>query len=363
MEDLTINGRRIGPGQPAYIIAEMSANHGQDKAKAFAIIRAMKDAGADAVKIQTYTPDTITIDCRNPYFVDCLKGTLWEGQSLYELYGEAYTPWEWQAELKREAERLGMDFFSTPFDITAVDFLESIGVPAYKIASFELVHQPLLRRVAATGKPVILSTGMATKEEITEAVTTLRDAGANQIALLKCTSAYPAKIEDANLRTIPAMQKEFGMPVGLSDHTLGSAVAVTAITQGACIVEKHFVLDRERDKGPDSAFSMEPQEFKEMVESIRAAEADPASTSIDERALGKISYGTTAGDKGSVVFSPSIFVVEDVAAGETFTDKNIRIIRPGYGLPPKELPNVLGRKAAKAIKRGTPLTPELKIDN
>ncbi len=354
--NFAIHGRRIGPGQPTYVIAEMSANHGQDFARAVEIIHAMKESGADAVKIQTYTPDTITIDCDNACFVDCLKGTLWEGKSLYELYGEAFTPWEWQGKLKKEAEDLGMDFFSTPFDVTAVDFLESIDVPAFKIASFELVHTPLLRRVAKAGKPVILSTGMATKEEIAEAVETLRNAGATEIALLKCTSAYPAKIEDANLKTIPAMMKEFDIPVGLSDHTMGYGVAVTAVAQGACIIEKHFVLDRQRDKGPDSAFSMEPAEFRQMVESVRAAEKDLASATIEERALGKITYGTSAGDRGSIVFRPSVFVVEDVAAGETFTEKNLRIIRPGYGLPPKELQNVLGKQAAKAVARGTPLT-------
>ncbi len=356
MEDLIINGRRIGPNQPAYIIAEMSANHGQDKAKAIEIIRAMKESGADAVKLQTYTPDTITLKCANRYFVDCLKGTIWEGQSLYDLYADAYTPWEWQPELKAEAERLGMDCFSTPFDETAVDFLEQMDVSAYKIASFEIVHLPLIRRVAATGKPMILSTGMATQEEISEALAAARDAGATQIALLKCTSAYPAKLEDANLRTIPNMMKEFDVPIGLSDHTMGHAVPVAAVTQGACITEKHFVLDRKRDKGPDSAFSMEPQEFREMVNAVRAAEKVPASAQINPAALGEVRYGPGDADKKSLVFRPSIFAVQDITAGDKFTEKNIRIIRPGYGLAPKEVGNVLGKSAVKAIKMGTPLS-------
>ncbi|NOS67698.1 MAG: pseudaminic acid synthase [Candidatus Peribacteraceae bacterium] len=356
---ITIHGRTIGSGRPTYVIAEMSANHGQDFSRAVEIIRAMKESGADAVKIQTYTPDTITIDCDNPFFVDCLKGTIWEGKSLYALYGEAYTPWEWQGKLKEEAELLGMDFFSTPFDITAVDFLETLNVPAYKIASFELVHHPLLARVGKTRKPVILSTGMATKEEIAEAVGVLRAAGTEEISLLKCTSAYPARMEDANLQTIPAMMADFGVPVGLSDHTLGHAVPVTAVSRGACIVEKHFVLDRERDKGPDSAFSMEPQEFKAMVDAVREAEKNPEAAPIEESALGSVTYGPTRADKGSVVFRPSVFVIEDIAAGETFTEKNVRIIRPGYGLPPKELGSILGKTAVVSIRRGTPFSREL----
>ncbi|MBI1812278.1 pseudaminic acid synthase [Candidatus Peregrinibacteria bacterium] len=334
----------------------MSANHGQSKEKAFAIIHAMKEAGADAVKLQTYTPDTITIDCRNASFVDCLQGTLWEGHSLYELYGDAFTPWEWQADLKREAETLGMDCFSTPFDVSAVDFLETLHVPAYKVASFELIHLPLLRRIAKTGKPIILSTGMATREEIAEALSVVRGTGNDQTALLKCTSAYPATIEDTNLRTIPAMREEFGVPVGLSDHTPGSIVPVAAMTMGACIIEKHVVLDRERDRGPDSAFSMEPQEFRAMVEAVREAQRDPDAVARDGAALGHVHYGPTAGDKKSMVFRPSVFVVEDVKEGDRFTEKNLRIIRPGYGLPPREFDRVLGRKATCSIERGTPLT-------
>lgn len=356
MKTITIGRRAIGPGRPAYIIAEMSANHGQDKAKAAEIIRAMKESGADAVKLQTYTPETITIDCRNAYFTDCLNGTIWAGRSLFELYGDAFTPWEWQPELKELAENLGMACFSTPFDETAVDFLERIGVPAYKVASFELVHLPLIRHVAKTGKPMILSTGMATKSEIGDALAAAREAGASEIALLKCTSAYPAKPEDANLRTIPDMMKEFDVPVGISDHTTGDAVPVSAITQGACIIEKHFVLDRERDKGPDSSFSMEPREFRKMVDAVRVAENDHGSAKIDWKALGTVRYGPTSGDKSSLIFRPSVFVVEDMRKSDEFTERNTRIIRPGHGLPPKEFANVIGRKAKSAIARGTPLS-------
>ena len=353
---IVINGRKIGEGEPAYIIAEMSANHGQDFEKAKELIHAMKEAGANAVKIQTYTPDTVTIDCDNPYFVDCLKGTIWEGQSLYALYGEAFTPWEWQPELKVLAESLGMDCFSTPIGEEAITLLEEMDVPVYKVSSFEIVHLPLIRRIAATGKPMIISTGMATKEEIQDAL----DAAANAsgIALLKCTSAYPAKIDDANLRTIPAMAAEFHVPVGLSDHTMGHAVPVAAITQHACIIEKHFVLSREKDKGPDSTFSMEPQEFRAMVDAVRQAEKNIDTVPVDERALGEVHYGTSSGDKGSTIFRPSIFVVEDIEAGEKFTNRNTRIIRPGNGLKPKHFEEVLGKKAAHAIPRGTPLTWE-----
>jgi len=353
---VTINGRRIGAGEPAYIIAEMSANHGQDFGKAKEIIHAMKEAGADAVKIQTYTPDTVTIDCDNPYFVDCLKGTIWEGQSLYALYGEAFTPWEWQPELKALAESLGIDFFSTPIGEEAVSLLQTMDVPAYKVSSFEIVHLPLIRMIAATGKPMIISTGMATKEEIQDALKAAE--GAAGVILLKCTSAYPAKIDDANLRTIPSMAAEFHVPVGLSDHTMGHAVPVAAITQGACVVEKHFVLSREHDKGPDSTFSMEPSEFRAMVDAVRRAEKNIADVKVDERALGEVRYGTSSGDKGSTIFRPSIFVVQDMAAGEEFTKENTRIIRPGNGLKPKHFEEVLGKKAAHAIARGTPVTWE-----
>jgi pseudaminic acid synthase len=339
---MKIGRRLIGPGQSCYIVAEMSANHGQNFDQAVQIIRAAKEAGADAIKLQTYTPDTITINCHTEPFR--IKGTMWEGRNLYELYGEAYTPWEWQPKLKQVADDLGLDCFSTPFDFTAVDFLEKMDVPAHKIASFELVDLSLIRRVACTGKPVIMSTGMASLTEIDEAVRAFRDGGGKQLALLKCTSAYPAPPEEINLRTIPHLAEAFGVPIGLSDHTLGIAVPVAAVALGACIVEKHFTLSRSTP-GPDSAFSLEPQEFKQMVDAIR----------IVEKALGCVSYELTKSEAASRVFRRSLLVVGDVEAGEVFTDKNVRSIRPGHGLPPKHLPKVLGRRAATDVTRGTPL--------
>ena len=357
MNNISINNREIGPGNPVYIIAEMSANHGQDKNKAKEIVHAMKDSGADAVKIQTYTPDTITMDCDNKYFTDCLKGTIWDGQSLYQLYREAYTPWEWQSELKDLTESLGMDFLSTAYDLTSVDFLEEINVLAYKVASFEIIHLPLIRRMAKTGKPIIISTGMSSREEIQDALDAI--SGSVGVVLLKCTSAYPAKISDANLATIQAMIQDFDVPVGLSDHSIGSEVPVNAVLKGACIVEKHFVLDRERDSGPDSSFSMEPDEFREMVDAIRAAEKDPSSVEISEEAIGEVKYGGAQGEKGSKVFRPSIFIIKDVKVGDELTEENTRIIRPGYGLAPKRLNEVIGKKAKAEVELGTPLSEDL----
>lgn len=341
-----IKGRRIGSDAPVYIVAEMSANHGQDFEQAVKILEAAKQAGADAVKLQTYTPDTMTIDCDNEYFR--IKGTIWEGRNLYDLYGEAYTPWDWQPKLKEIAEGLGLDLFSTPFDSTAVDFLEQMGVPAHKIASFEIVDLPLLRKIAKTGKPIIMSTGMATLAEIEEAVQTIRQTGCTQLALLKCTSAYPAPPEEMNLRTIPHLADAFGVPVGLSDHTLGTAVPVAAVALGACIVEKHFTLSRAAG-GPDSAFSLEPHEFKTMVEAIRIA----------EKALGTVHYGVSEAEAKSRVFRRSLFVVKDMKAGEKFTSENVRSIRPGYGLHTRYLKDVLGRTARQDIQRGTPLIWDL----
>src|SRR5690606_15410880 len=312
----TINGREIGPGRPVYIIAELSANHHQDFERAASLVHAAKDAGADAIKLQTYRPDTMTIDVRTPLF-EVGRGTIWQGRKLYDLYGEASTPWEWQPKLKSLAESLGLHCFSTPFDFTAVDFLEAMEVPAHKIASFELVDLPLIRRVARTGKPVIMSTGMSTLQEIDEAVRTFREAGGTQLALLKCTSAYPSPPSEMNLRTIPHLTTTFDVPVGLSDHTLGTATAVAAVALGACIVEKHLTLSRE-DRGRDSAFSLEPSEFKTMVQAVREA----------EQALGRISYELTEKEAASRVFRRSLFVVEDVAAGTSFTDANVRCIRP-----------------------------------
>jgi N-acetylneuraminate synthase len=285
----------------------------------------------------------MTLDVRTPVF-QIGKGTLWEGRNLHDLYGEAYTPWEWQPKLKEIAADLGLDCFSTPFDFTAVDFLERMDVPAYKIASFELVDLPLVRRVARTGKPTILSTGMASWEEINEAVGAFRESGSGPLALLKCTSAYPAPPADMNLRTIAHLAETFGVPTGLSDHTLGIAVPVAAVALGACIVEKHLTISRAQP-GPDSKFSLEPAEFRAMVDAIRAA----------EQALGRVSYELSASERASCIFRRSLFVVRDVRANEVFTEENVRSIRPGSGLHPRELGVVLGRRAARGVARGTPL--------
>ncbi|HCE45648.1 MAG TPA: pseudaminic acid synthase [Lentisphaeria bacterium] len=344
---IQINKRRIGPGYPVYVVAELSANHGQDFKKAVEIIKAAKKSGADAVKIQTYTADTLTIDCDNKYF-KIGKGTIWEGRTLYGLYGEAYTPWDWQPRLKIVAEKLGLDFFSTPFDPSSVEFLQKMKMPAYKVASFELVDLPLIRRIAKTGKPMIMSTGMASLKEIGEAVKAARSAGCRQLALLKCTSAYPANSSEMNLKTIPDMERKFGTVGGLSDHTLGSAVSVAAVSLGASIIEKHITLSR-KDPGPDSAFSLEPSEFKEMVDAIRTVEA----------ALGKVNYAVSEKEAASRMFRRSLFVVADVKAGEKFTAGNVRSIRPGHGLAPKYLDAVLGKKAKMDIPRGTPLQKKM----
>jgi N-acetylneuraminate synthase len=324
----------------------MSANHGQSFEQAVKIVKAAKEAGADAVKLQTYTPDTLTIDCDNPHFR--INGTLWHGRVLYDLYREAFTPWEWQPLLKEIAQEIGLDLFSTPFDTSAVDFLEHMGVPAHKIASFENCDIGLLRRVAAVGKPIIASTGMATLAEIDELVQVLRDGGGEQLALLKCTSAYPAPYDEMNLRTIPHLAQTFGVPVGLSDHTLGGVVPVAAASLGACIIEKHLTLSRSIP-GPDSAFSLEPQEFKAMVDGVRIA----------EKALGRIDYGLRGAEIKSRAFRRSLFVVENVRAGEMFTEQNVRSIRPGHGLHTRHLEEVLGRVAARDIVRGTPLAWEM----
>ena len=325
-----------------YIIAELSANHNGSVERAEALVRAAAEAGADAVKLQTYTADTLTLACDNEYFR--IKGTLWEGQTLHELYAKASMPWDWQPRLKALVNELGMDCFSTPFDATAVNFLEDIHMPCYKVASFEVVDIPLLRRIAATGKPVIMSTGMANLAEIDEAVRTLRDNGTPELALLKCTSAYPAPPEEANLRTIPHLAQAFSCIAGLSDHTMGSAVAVAAVALGARVIEKHFTLSR-LDGGPDGAFSMEPTEFGQMVRDIRTA----------EKALGTISYALTPAQQESRIFRRSLFTARDIAAGEQFTAENIACIRPGNGLHPRYFPLLLDRLATRSIKKGTPL--------
>lgn len=339
---IQIGNRIVGEGYPAYIIAEMSANHAGSIERAKEIIRAAKDAGADCIKIQTYTPDTLTIDCHNEYF-DVKNGT-WEGENLYSLYGKAYTPWEWQQELKAEAQKCGIDFLSTPFDNTAVDFLDAMGMEFYKIASFEMIDIPLLKYVASKGKPIIMSTGMATKEEIREAVNAIYETGNKQVAIMKCSSAYPAKIEEMNLSTIKDMQESFLVPVGLSDHSLGHFSAVTAVALGASIIEKHFCMGREIEN-PDASFSMTPSEFKEMVDNIRDTEA----------ALGIAKYGISKQEEASVVFRRSIFAVKDIKAGEAFTKDNVRIIRPGYGIKPKYIYDLVTMCAGTDMKRGTPV--------
>ena len=342
--NVKIAGREVGSGSPAYIIAELSANHNQDFDQAVRIIRAAKECGADAVKLQTYTADTITLRSDK----DCFRitgGTLWDGRNLHDLYQEAFTPWEWQPKLKKIADELGMHLFSSAFDDSAVDFLEQMNVPAHKVASFELVDIGLIRKMAGTGKPLIMSTGMASEEEISEALEAARGAGATEIALLKCTSAYPAPAEEANLRTIPELSRRFGCPAGLSDHTMGIAVPVAAVALGACIVEKHLCL-RRADGGPDGAFSLEPEEFKAMVAAVRTA----------EKALGAVQFASGPREANSLKFRRSLFVVEDVRSGELFTERNVRSIRPGDGLHPRHFNEVLGKRAACDVERGTPLS-------
>lgn len=334
------------PQAPVIIIAEMSGNHGGDYSAALRIVEAAKAAGADAVKLQTYTADTLTIDCDNEHFR--IKGTLWKGRTLYDLYREASTPWEWHPRLKAAAEDMGLLLFSTPFDASSVNYLETLGVPCHKIASFENVDLPLIRKVAATGKPVIMSTGMASEAELDEAVLTFREAGGKELALLKCTSAYPAPMEEMHLNTIPYLAARYGVPVGLSDHTLGVAAPIAAVALGARIIEKHLCLDRSTP-GPDSAFSLEPGEFKAMVDGVRET----------EKALGRVCFDLTEKQRASAVFRRSLFVVEDMAAGECFTERNVRAIRPGFGLHTRHLEAVLSQRAARAILRGTPLAWEL----
>jgi pseudaminic acid synthase len=339
-----IGNRIVGDNQPVFIIAELSANHNQNFTIAAETIRAIKDSGADAIKLQTYTPDTITIDCDNEHF-QIKQGTIWDGKTLYQLYKEAYTPWDWQLKLKEIAEDLGLICFSSPFDRTAVDFLEKMDVPAYKIASFEITDIQLIEYVAAKGKPVIISTGIAELSDIEEAVDACMRMGNNEIALLKCTSAYPAPLDEVNLNTIPDIRDRFKTVAGLSDHTLEISVPVAAVALGAKIIEKHFILDRKLG-GPDAAFSLNPEEFKAMVDSVREV----------EKALGSVNYELTDKAKKSRDFSRSLFVVKDVKAGETFTEENIRSIRPGFGLHPRHLKDVLGKRVKKDVAKGTPIS-------
>lgn len=341
-KEIQLGGRPIGAGHPCYIVAELSANHHQNFDEALRLIEAAKEAGADAIKLQTYTPDTLTLDSDLPHFV--IDGTIWEGRRLYDLYGEAYTPWDWQPKLAEFARDLQMDLFSTPFDDTAVDFLEAMDVPCHKIASFELTHLPLLEKVAKTGKPIIMSTGMATAEEIEESVRTIAEAGGDQLVLLKCTSAYPAPPEEANLRTIPDLRDRFEVPAGLSDHTMGLEVPIAAVALGACVIEKHFTRSRDVE-GPDSAFSLEPHEFARMVEAVRTTEA----------ALGTVTYELTPKQEVSVRFRRSVFATRDIAPGERLTEENVAVLRPCVGLGPKHFRELLGRTASRAIQRGEPL--------
>jgi pseudaminic acid synthase len=326
------------------IIAELSANHNQSIELAIKTISAAKKAGADAIKIQTYTADTMTIKTvDNPFFI-VNGGTLWDSKNLYDLYEEASTPWDWHFELQEYAHSLGLIFFSSPFDFSAVDLLEKMNVPYFKIASFEITDIPLIKYASSKGKPMIISTGIATLDEISDAVNACREVGNDDITLLKCTSQYPAKIEDANLLTIPDLRARFNVKVGLSDHTLGNIVAVSSVPLGVSIIEKHFIIDRSLG-GPDAAFSMEPEEFKLMVQRIREVEL----------ALGKIDYDMTDKKIKSRQFARSLFVISDIQEGEEFTEDNIKSIRPGNGLPPKFIDEVIGKKANKSLKRGTPL--------
>lgn len=339
---MKIAEHEIGCNAPVYIVAEMSANHNMDVSRAKAIIDAAKESGADAVKIQTYTADTITIDCDTPEFQ---APGLWRGETLYQLYQKAYTPWEWHEELRDYAQKIGIALFSSPFDLSAVDFLEKLDMPAYKVASFEINDIPLLKRIAQTGKPIIISTGIAQMSDIDLALRTCREAGNDQIILLKCLSEYPASFEHMNLRTISNMAETFGVPVGLSDHSLGSEVAVASVALGAKMVEKHLTL-RRADGGEDSAFSMEPQEFAQMVRQIRNV----------EKALGKVTYQLDEKRKKARECSRSLYVTEDIKKGEIFTQKNMRSIRPGFGLHTMYWEDILGRQAACDLKKGTPMS-------
>jgi len=345
---IVIGGRRVGPDAPPLVIAELSGNHNQSQERALALVDAAAAAGAHALKLQTYTPDTMTLDLDEGDFHISDPRSPWVGKSLYQLYGEAYTPWEWHTPIMARARALGLIAFSTPFDGTAVDFLESLDVPCYKIASFENTDLPLIRRVAATGKPMMISTGMATSSELDDAVKTARDAGCRELILLKCTSSYPSTPADAHLRTLPHLRNRFNCEVGLSDHTPGFGVAVAAVALGATVIEKHLTM-RRADGGVDSAFSMEPQEFSLLVEETTRA----------WQALGGVSDGPVAAEQRSLQFRRSLYIVVDVKAGEVLTPQNVRAIRPGFGLPTKHLGRVLGQHVSRDVPRGTPLSWDL----
>jgi len=352
MREIVISERKIGPHCPPFIIAEMSGNHNQSLERAMENVESAAKAGVDAVKLQTFTADTLTLDINESEFYITDPSSLWTGKSLYRLYQQAYTPWEWHKPIFDRCLELGIIGFSTPFDETAVEFLESLDVPCYKIASFENIHIPLIRKVASTGKPVIISTGMATVAELDETVRTAREYGCKDIILLKCTSTYPATPDNTNINTLPHMRKLFDLQVGLSDHTLGIGVALAAVALGATIIEKHFTLSR-ADGGVDSAFSLEPAEMHSLVvESKRAWQA-----------LGKVIYGPTEEEKSSLKFRQSLYVAQDMKAGEIFTEENLRIVRPGYGLPPKYYEMLLGKILNQNAKKGTPLSWELITKN
>lgn len=341
-----IDNRKIGPDFPPYIIAELSANHNGDINRAFEILEMAKRCGADAIKLQTYTQDTLTIDCDKPDFK--IEGGLWDGRTLYDLYTEAHMPWDWHKPLFAKAKELGITIFSSPFDTTAVDLLEELGAPAYKIASFEAIDLPLIEYVAKTGKPLIISTGMANKEEIQEAVETAKNAGCKELVVLHCVSGYPAPSGDYNLATIPDMAQRFDVITGLSDHTIDNTTAITSVALGACLIEKHVTLDRSGG-GPDDSFSLEKPELVQLCRDAKVA----------WQAIGHVNYERKESEKGNLVFRRSLYVVKDIKAGELITNENVRSIRPGYGLAPKYLQSILGTMAKKNIEKGTPLSHEL----
>lgn len=341
--EFKIGQKTIGGKNPVFIVAELSANHAQKFDTAVKTIQAAKEAGADAIKLQTYTPDTITLRSNRAYF-QIKQGTIWDGRNLYDLYKEAYTPWEWQPKLKKIAQDLGLVCFSSPFDKSSVDFLEKMDVPAYKVASFEITDIPLIEYIASRRKPIIISTGIATLPDIREAILACKRVGNKQIAILKCTSSYPTSLEEVNLKTIPDIKKKFKTIVGISDHTLSVSVPCAATALGAKIVEKHIILDKNM-RVPDAGFSLEPQEFQRMVTSVREV----------EKALGKVSYSLSQSARKSREFSRSLFVVKDISKGEPFTQENVKSIRPGFGIHPKHLASILEKKSSKYIEKGTPL--------
>ena len=342
-EYVTIEERKIGPQFPPYIIAELSANHNGDIKRAIQILEMAKRSGADAIKIQTYTQDTLTINCDKPEFK--IKGGLWDGRTLYDLYSEAHMPWEWHKPLFKKANELGITIFSSPFDFTAVDFLEELGAPAYKIASFEAIDLPLIEYVAKTGKPMIISTGMANEEEIREAVETAKNAGCKELVVLRCVSGYPAPAEDYNLATIPDMAARYDVLTGLSDHTIDNTTAITSVALGACLIEKHVTLDR-KGGGPDDSFSLEEPELTQLCKDSKIA----------WQAVGKVNYQRKKSEEGNMVFRRSLYAVKDIAEGERFTTKNVKSIRPGYGLKPKYLNQIIGCQSLKNIQAGTPIS-------